>query len=174
MDGMKDITDSVFRFRESVRHNWNTYFQDSDESMGPEIQDAFDLVEQGLFQGIILSACPGVNAHIEYGKGRALPFIRVVPRSETLEMMLQTGDASRGYMAWNPPSPFKINKNTKLELIRFFDWCPYNQVSMSLVEVYISESDTDLIPVGTHALAVEHETRFLFSRQNSKRWIGRT
>jgi hypothetical protein len=136
----------MLRFRESVRHNWNTYFQDAQDLMGPEIQEAFTLVEQGLFQGIVLYAC-NVDIACEYRKA-PISFIRVVPRPEMHDLTFQTGTivlrttTDKGYWAWDPPVRFKVEESTRLEFIRFFDWYSYGQINMSLVQVYIARMDT--------------------------------
>jgi hypothetical protein len=155
-----DITPVMLRFRESVRHIWNTYFQDAEESMGPEIQDAFTLVEQGLFQGIVLSACAYADTSCRY-RGAPLPFVQVVPLPEMLDLSFQIGFPGRGTMAWDSPVRFKVEEGTKLEFVQFFDWNPYEQINMSLVQVHIARMDARPDLVGAHALLAEHEIHFV-------------
>lgn len=159
MDKLNDITSVMLQFRESVRHNWNTYFQDADEPMGPEIQEAFTLVEQGLFQGIVLCKCAYVSP-CRYREA-PLPFIQVVPRPEMLDLEFQIGFLGSSSNAWDSPVRFKVEGSTKLEFVQFFDWNPYEQINMSLVQVYIARMDARPDLVGAHALIAEHEIRFL-------------
>lgn len=161
MDEFDDITPVMLRFREAVRHIWNTYFQDAKESMGPEIQDAFTLVEQGLFQGIVLSAC-AYDASCRYRKA-PLPFVLVAPLPEMLDLSFQIGFPGRGAMAWDSPVRFKVEEGAKLEFVQFFDWNPYEQINMSLVEVHIARLDARPDLVGAHALLAEHEIRFVLA-----------
>lgn len=159
MDKLNDITSVMLQFRESVRHNWNTYFQDADEPMGPEIQEAFTLVEQGLFQGIVLCKC----AYVLPCRYREAPlsFIQVVPRPEMPDLEFQIGLLGSSYKVWDSPVRFKVEGSTKLEFVQFFDWNPYDQINMSLVQVYIARMDARPDLVGAHALIAEHEIRFL-------------
>lgn len=162
MGTVNDITAVMLRFRESVRHTWNTYFQDSEEVMGPAIQDAFSLVEQGLFEGIVLCGCDYVaDTNCRY-RNAPIPFIQVVPRPEMSDVALRIGFPGRGSVSWDVPVRFRVEEGTKLEFVQFFDWNPYEQISMSLVQVHIARMDGRPDLVGGHALVPEHEVSFLF------------
>src|SRR5207249_406006 len=104
----RDITPIMLRFREAVRHSWNTCFQDADDLMGPDIQDAFTLVEQGLLQGVVLCACDRADTNVRYGQS-PLPFVRVALRPEHSELTLQVGTRSGTGMAWELPTRFEID-----------------------------------------------------------------
>lgn len=161
MEEFNDITSVMHRFRESVRHNWNTYFQNAKESMGPEIQEAFALVEQGLFQGIVLCECAYV-ASCRYREA-PLSFIQVAPRPEMLDLGFQIRFLGSGSKAWDSPVRVKVEESTKLEFVQFFDWNPYEQINMSLVQVHIARMDARPELVGVHALVAEQEIRFLLT-----------
>jgi hypothetical protein len=159
MVSSKDVSESVFSFRESVRHVWNTYFQGMDDVMGPDVQDAFSLVEDGLFQGLVVSAC-GVSSCVKY-RMQPTPFLAVVPRAEIDALSLQLGQADNGSFGWDAPAACPVDPGMRLEFVRFFDWNPYEQISMSLIEVHVAQFDSRPDLVGRRALVPDYEIRFL-------------
>lgn len=151
MEKTINITHHMLRFREAVRHNWNTYFFDADDVMGADISAAFCQVEQGLFQGVVLCACGNSQADAIYGS--ELAFITVTPRQEHLgQIFLQIGTRSETGMAWESPACFEFKKDSRFEFVRFFDWNPYEQISLSLVEVQVVHWDGSQNIVGCRAL----------------------
>jgi hypothetical protein len=155
-----DITQHMLRFREAVRHNWNTYFFDADDVMSPDISAAFWHVEQGLFHGVVLYACNIAQTDANYGS--KLAAITVTPRPAHLgQIFLQIGTRSETGMAWESPACFEVNKDSRFEFVRFFDWNPYEQISLSLVEVEVVHWDGAQNIVGCRALAEVDNVSFL-------------
>jgi hypothetical protein len=62
----KDITDEMLKFKEAVRHSWNTYFVGCDSPMSPDIQQAFGELERGLLRAIVLVPLGEASRAIEY------------------------------------------------------------------------------------------------------------
>lgn len=157
-----DITDLMLKFREAVRHSWNAFFTDASSPMSPDIQSAFDLMEQGFFQGIVLDGCDLSDETIKYRRA-PLPFVHVVPRPEILELFVSIGQKNPRGVAWKAPAPLQLAKEDQLEFVRFFDWNPYEQISMSLVEVRIAKMSSHPELVDARGLIEAHEVRFLLA-----------
>ena len=152
----------MLRFREAVRHNWNTYFFDADDVMSSDISASFWHVEQGLFQGVVLCACNITRTNVNYGS--VLAAITVTPRSEhSGQIFLQIGTRSESGMAWEAPVSFEVKKDSRFEFVRFFDWNPYEQISLSLVEVQVVQWDGPQNIVGCRALVEVGNVNFLIS-----------
>lgn len=162
MEKTIDITHHMLRFREAVRHNWNTYFFNADDVMDADISAAFCKVEKGLFQGVVLCTCNILQADANYGS--ELAAITVTPRPEHLgQIFLQIGTRSESGMAWEAPVSFEVKKDSRFKFVRFFDWNPYEQISLSLVEVQVVQWDGTQNIVGCRALTEVSSVSFLIS-----------
>jgi hypothetical protein len=160
----RDITIEVSKFQEALRHTWNTYFQTASSPMGPDLQDAFGLVEQGLLQGVLLCEIDRRFDSTLTSRRQPLSFIHVMPRPEMTTLALRVGVPSSGAMIWGAPEQCDVHELAELEFVRFFDWLPYEQVSLSLVEVYVARLSTRRELEGRMALVAAHDVRFLLAQ----------
>lgn len=160
---MNDISDLMFKFKDAVRHSWNTYFANSDASMSSEMQEAFNSVEIGLFQAIVLAPLGIFDKAKEYRK-HPLPFIIVKPTEELLEMPLQFGEVDvSGNTVWAMPTSVKVQPDMAFEFYDFFDWRPYGYIDLPYTRARLRVLPGQEDPQGKVVLIEQHVCRFLFT-----------
>ena len=78
---MKDVTNVLQRYRECVRHVWNTYFypfidetvDDDVDGVGYDVLDTFDEIERVLFFGLVLEPLNKMEYRDDFRKPSSLP-----------------------------------------------------------------------------------------------------
>ena len=160
----KNITEIMLKFREAIRHSWNTYFLGANEIMGPYIEEARSAVEQGFFQGIVLNYY-GLDKYPTPQYRTTLPFIHIIPSPLLTDFDIQVGEQKDGYFAWGSPVRIAVEKNIELEFIEFFDWDQFEQMNLSLVKVHIKRMDARPDLVGSYALLEQNKVLFFLVEQ---------
>ncbi len=164
---VEDITDLMLKFKDAIRHSWNTYFAENDSPMSPEIQEAFGYVELGLFQAIVLSPLDADKRAKEYRK-HPLSFILVRPIEHLLELPIQFGEReSSGNVKWTMPISVVVDNQARIEFFDFFDWRPYGHVDLPLVRARIAALPSKPSEQGALALIEQHNCRFLFVKHGT-------
>lgn len=81
----------MLEFKDAIRHAWNAYFAKSVSPMSPEIQSAFESVELGLFQVLVLTPLGAFDRADQYRR-QPLPFILVKPAQGLRDLPIQVGE----------------------------------------------------------------------------------
>jgi len=161
---MDDISDLMLEFKEAIRHSWNTYFAPSRSPMSADIQEAFNNVEIGLFQAIVLSPLGIFERAREYRK-HPLSFIIVKPVSELREVPMQIGSRdAKNNIKWGMPISIDAQSDMTLEFYDFFDWYSYGHIDLPYVRVRVRDLPGQNKLQGNIALIEQHVCRFFFSK----------
>lgn len=130
---MTDISHLMLKFKDAIRHSWNTYFVDSDAPMSSEIQEAFRNIEIGLFRAIVLAPL-GVSEKAEEYRKHPLSFIIIKPIEGVRELPLQFGDYdASGSIVWRMPATVKVEPDMTFEFFDYFDWYSYGYIDLHYV-----------------------------------------
>jgi len=139
---MRDITNLMLEFKEAVRHSWNMYFAKSDSPMSPEIQNAFEHVELGLFQAIVLTPMGALDRTDLYRK-QPLPFILAKPHKVHRELPLQVGMRDEnGNTSWATSITVSVDSQSSFEFFEFFDWYPYGYIDLPYVKARVASLES--------------------------------
>jgi len=108
---MKEISDLMEKYRESMRHLWNIYFRDM-----PDGWHEFIDVNIALFQGLVLT-------HIgdNFGHNKVYESIKIVPSippAGTLKIIYLPNEATSGKWQIEKIS----DADGEYRFIEFFDW----------------------------------------------------
>lgn len=154
---MRDVTREMQRFRESVRHNWNTYFLDLDDRMSSDIQEAYSSVERGLFKAIIGLDSGGDIS--EYRK-RPISWLLVKPTDILTEVSIQLAeDGGSGNVSWTLPLSVSC-EGAIFEFFDFFDWYSYGPIDLALVRARVKALPGRPESEGLFALLEQKDCRF--------------
>lgn len=134
---MQDISNSMLEFKDAIRHIWNAYFTKSKSPMSPEIQSAFESVEIGLFQAIVLTPL-GMSGRIDEYRRQSLSFILVKPLNELSDLPLRVGmNDERGNTIWEMPVSVSVDNQSVFEFFDYFDWYPYGYIDFPFVRARV-------------------------------------
>ncbi len=164
---MKDISLLVNKYRETVRHLWNTSFFVGDElsDYSQDTLDYFQRIDQLLFSSLVLEKIGLQAFEKEYDReilSKPLEFIHVVPSAEDGVQILinRSGPPATGY--WDDP----INRVKPLEVdlrfLGYFDWNPYGHLNLQYYRVRIMACLPHPHLVGRDALLETSNARVLF------------
>ena len=158
---MQEITDEMLVFKEAIRHSWNTYFTSCDSPMSPEIQDAFEKVEHGLLQVIVLAPL-GISDRADEYRRKPLSWLVVQPSDGVRECPLQFGEVDgAGNTRWSVPIVLSTEGNVVFEFFDFFDWYPYGSIDLPYVRVLVRDLPSKPEAQGLMALIEQRHCRFL-------------
>lgn len=135
---MRDVTDILLSYREAKRHLWNTHFVDKLTSLREcHLLDRFEEIDRLLFFSIVLGP---LQRDFEFDKINRQPiyFLEVIPLEESDTLPMMVSDPFDGAnRSWNPETFYKIDAETKIAFISFFDWNEYGYVSFPYYRVKI-------------------------------------
>lgn len=160
---MRDITNLMLEFKEAVRHSWNVYFAKSKSPMSPEMQDAFEHVELGLFQAIVLTPM-GAFDRADLYRRQPLPFILAKPQKERRELPLRVGVRDEnGNTSWETPISVSVDSRSAFEFLDFFDWYPYGYIDLPYVRARVASLASEPSLEGAMVLIEQIHCRFCFA-----------
>jgi hypothetical protein len=125
---MEDVTSLLTRYRECVRHVWNTYYEPLQD---PEAVSTFWALEDELFQFLVVwqlgrpTDQERVTGQMPFGTpdmgfGSAfIPYLRIVPQDRIIEMLVQDEIASNAFAS--TAVRFQTDQ-IDLRFIGYFDW----------------------------------------------------
>ncbi len=159
---MQDISNSMLEFKDAIRHVWNAYFAKNGSPMSAEIQRAFENIELGLFQALVLTPLGAYDRADQYRK-KALPFILVKPANGLCDLPLQVGERDdRGNTTWGMPISVSVDDQSTFEFFDYFDWYPYGYVDLPYVRARVASLPSRPSLQGAMVLIEQIHCRFSF------------
>ncbi len=129
----ENITNDMLRFREASRHIWNSCFAEMNDKWSLEIHDSFNIIELELLKTMVFHPRKVDALPTSYRK-HGLSYIKVVPKSFLHEIPIQFCEVSEnGNVVWKKDQLVAIKDLPKLYFLDFFDWDPYNILSMAYI-----------------------------------------
>ena len=160
---MQDITVTMLQFKEAIRHLWNTYFLKSDPGSWLEMQEAYTLVEIGLFRAIVLVPLSAAELGDEYRR-QPLSWLLVGPAASVRELPIQIGTLREGgSTSYAEEIALVVDDTIELEFCEFFEWDPYGYLDLPYVKVRIVKLPNLPSAEGSFALIRQTYCRFLFA-----------
>lgn len=157
---MQDISASMLEFKDAIRHVWNTYFVKSDSPMSPEVQRAFESVEIGLFQVLVLTPLDMFDRYDQY-RQQPLSFIQVQPTRTINELPLQVGKRDvNGNTVWEMPISVSVDDQSTFEFFDYFDWNPYGYIDLPYVRARVASLPSQPSLQGSMVLIEQTYCRF--------------
>ncbi len=121
---MKDITATIDRYRETVRHLWNAaLWSDSDLPKDWDLSEEFEEIAASLFDVLVLWRIGLRNVTsraVDVGPVEPLPFLRIELTTDS-RVMVNRGDRT-GY--WDDPLTTAGRGELDLRFIGLFNWSP--------------------------------------------------
>jgi len=130
---MKDVTTIMERYRECVRHIWNTYLRTGNSTPDDKV-NRFDRIKELLFSEIVLRELGKPNYRREDCQ-QELTFLRVVPVCEGVPIMVNR-PSSDGNKYWDDPVD-NAGPDADLRFIDFFDWDQLGFMNLQFYHVKI-------------------------------------
>lgn len=131
---MENVTQNMLRFKEAVRHVWNTYLLDAtDFPMSPDIQESFEIIERELIRVLVLLPIGMANLANDY---RRVPLpINLYPKNDLVEIPVQFGSVDQNRnVKWELPSYISAADMMQYRYIEFFDWSPFGHIDLNYVK----------------------------------------
>jgi hypothetical protein len=145
---VKDITDAMLRFKEAVRHIWNTYLYEAGCEAGSlishELWDSFKKIERELFRTLVLLP-NGAPALVDSYRRTPMPIL-LRARDTITDIPVQFGsvDVNRN-TRWELPCLVPAADFAKYQFIEFFDWYPYGPIDLAYVKARSNDGQLALI-----------------------------
>ncbi|MBM4259311.1 MAG: hypothetical protein FJ147_25850 [Deltaproteobacteria bacterium] len=146
---MKDVTQLLNRYRECVRHLWNTYFFEAAFSNTDwDLADEYEEICGQLFSALVLNQVDRRT----HRKARAfeqspqpLSFFRVVP-SATSGVPIHINREKKASPYWDQQMTFIKPDEVDLRFIDFFDFgrLDFRELEYCRVRIVTSTANTDL------------------------------
>jgi hypothetical protein len=161
---MKDVSNILDHFRVSARSVWNTAFWPDPDFRNWDSVEQFDEVRRILFSELVLGKLekewPIHDIFII-----PIPFLHVMPSSQTIPIMIQNprSDRSRGY--WDHPVNQISKGEAELHFLDFFDWDRMDYLDFHYYRVQIARFNTQPELVGREALIERHSALVLLVDQ---------
>jgi hypothetical protein len=133
---MENITSDMLRFKEAIRHVWNTYLVNIETPIPIEVWDSYDRIELELFRSIILISRDAPTVADSYRK-KPIPQIIVRPRLNSVEIPVQFGirNSENRNIAWELSANILATNFPTFYFLRFFDWNHYGPIDLPYVQV---------------------------------------
>jgi hypothetical protein len=132
----ENITGDMLRFKEAIRHVWNTYLVNVETPIPIEIWDSYDRIELELFKSIVLISRDALGVADVYRK-KPISQILVRPRSNSVEVPVQFGkrNSENRNIAWQLSTNILATNFPNFHFLCFFDWNEYGQIDLPYVQV---------------------------------------
>jgi hypothetical protein len=141
---MEIITEDMLRFKEAVRHVWNTYFLEAGSPMSAELLESFEKIERELLRALVLLPSGMPEAADNYRRG-SMPIL-LQAKSGLFDLPVQFGsvDANRN-MKWELPCAVPASALSQYRFIEFFEWNPYGHIDLSYVKARVDDGRFALV-----------------------------
>ena len=148
---MRDVSGILDHYRVSARGIWNTAFWPDTDFRNWDSADRFDEIQRILFSELVLAKL-GKEWPIDDVFRAPIPFLQVVPSSNTIPIMIQNprSDQSSGY--WDHPLNRISPGEAEMNFLRYFDWNRLDYVDFRYYRVKIARFDAKSELVGREAL----------------------
>lgn len=158
---MVDITGKMLKFKESIRHIWNSCFLEGNDPASSEMQNAFSDIEHALLRALVLAPY-GMGNLAESYRLQVLSNILVQPLYFSEEIPIRFGNIEQnGNVVWDVEAMLKVEKNTQFHFFDFFDWYPYGYVDLPFVRVRTVPDAGDPAGGGKIALIEQRYCKFM-------------
>lgn len=158
---MIDITEEMLVFKEAIRHIWNTYFAKNNESMSPEVQEAFSNIERALLRVIVL-APHGKGDLADSYRLQVLSNILIKPLSEESELPIRFGHKEQnGNILWDEETTIKLDEVAQLYFFDFFDWNSYGQIDLVFLRARLHLQAVEILGDGQRVLVEQRHCKFM-------------
>ena len=148
---MKDISHILDHFRVSARSVWNTAFWPDADFRNWDSAEQFDEVQRILFAELVLAKLQKEwPAHDIFRI--PIPFLQIVPSSESVPIMIQNPrpDRPKGY--WDHPVRQINTGEAEFHFLEYFDWNRLDYLDFHYYKVQIARFNARPEPVGREAL----------------------
>jgi hypothetical protein len=151
---MENITEDMLRFKEAVRHLWNTYFLEAGSPMSAELQESFEKIERELLRALVLTPSEMPGAADNYRRG-PLPIL-LQAKAGLFDLPVQFGsvDANRN-MTWEVPCAVPASVVSQYRFVEFFDWNPYGHIDLNYVKARAGDGRIALVEQAHCEFALE-------------------
>lgn len=162
---MEDVTALMNKYRECVRHLWNTQFwQPASQDQDWDERDAFEDIATALFREMVLARLGRDDVEVKpeyWSPQEPLPFLHVVTDPES-EILVNRGKSGP---YWDAPLRHVVKGELELRFIHYFDWgvLEFRDYAFYLTRIVGSEEHPEvvgrdaLVPV-VSAVKVYHAT----------------
>lgn len=166
MEPMRDITDLMEHYRESVRHLWNTGYRRLEAN--PDLfllVEAFEAVAWSLFQTFVLEELRFLRVpadpveRTEEGDRLLVSALRIVPSGGRMEVSINRQIPCSAY--WDDPVNQVEQGEAVLQFLDFFDFGIRDRRDFEYYEVRIARFDQHPDLVRRHALVRVRHCRVL-------------
>lgn len=141
---MENITEDMLRFKEAVRHLWNTYFLASGAPMSAARHGSFETIERELLRALVLAPSEMPEAADNYRRG-PLPIL-LQAQAGLIDLPVQFGsvDVNRN-MTWEVPCSVPAFEVSQYRFVEFFDWNPYGNIDLGYVKAQAADGRIALV-----------------------------
>jgi hypothetical protein len=162
---MRDVTDLLMTYREAMRHLWNTYFvREMSSLLECGALDKFEEIDRLLFSALVLDQLAPLHPAVNF-RSEVWPFLRVVAQEDSDSLAMMLSDLITGpNRSWSDRTFIKLNPDTELAFIEFFDWDQYGFVSFPYIRLKILKFPSRPDLVGREALVDSSRCRVLFAQ----------
>jgi hypothetical protein len=154
---VNDITDILNSYRESARSLWNNYlrpYADFDRV------DAFAQICKLLFAELVLTPLQK-NNEIRTSAGEPYSFLHVVPRADTVSIMVHR-PSTDGNRYWDDPVQRVSQEGSTLLYIDYFDFDQMGYIDLQYYRVRIERFEGQPQVVGREALIEVQSAQVFF------------
>ena len=148
---MKDVSNVLDHFRVSSRSVWNTAFWPDAHFRNWDSAEQFDEVQRILFSELVLAKlekeCP-VHDIFQI----PIPFLQIVPSSESVPIMIQNPRPGRPSGYWDHPVKQITTGEAELHFLEYFDGNRLDYLDFRYYKVQIARFNARPELVGQEAL----------------------
>jgi hypothetical protein len=148
---MKDVSNVLDHFRVSSRSVWNTAFWPDAHFRNWDSAEQFDEVQRILFSELVLAKlekeCP-VHDIFQI----PIPFLQIVPSSESVPIMIQNPRPGRPSGYWDHPVKEITTGEAELHFLEYFDGNRLDYLDFRYYKVQIARFNARPELVGREAL----------------------
>jgi len=135
--GMKDVSNILDHFRVSARSVSNTAFWPDADFRNWDSAGQFDEIQRILFSELVLA-----KLHKEWPAGDIfripIPFLQIVPSSESVPIMIQNPRPGRPSGYWDHPVNQITKGEAELHFLECFDWNRLDYLDFRYYKVQIA------------------------------------
>lgn len=148
---MRDISSIFDHYRISARGIWNTAFWPDPEFRNWDSVDRFNEIQRILFCELVLAKL-GREWPVHDVLRIPIPFLLVVPSSDSVPIMIQNPRPDRPTGYWDHPVNRISPGEVEMHFLEYFDWNRLDYADFRYYRVKIARFDNKLELVGREAL----------------------
>ena len=148
---MKDVTDILDYYRVAARSVWNTAFWPVLELRNWDSVERFDEIQRILFEELVLRRLDRQWPAEDIFR-KPMPFLRVVPSSESVPIMIQQPRPDTRNRYWDDPVNQVDRGECELHLCEYFDWNALDYRDLLYYRITIAAFPAQSHLVGREAL----------------------